>query len=322
MRKVALVLLPEFSNFGLAAVTEPLFVANWLAQKLVFEWQSVSVDGRAVNASNGSSVTVQGDLASAQGCESVFVLSSFDPPASARNRVLLRWLKRVARGGVELVGIENGSMALAAAGLLEEHTAAIHWDNLAGFQELFPRLRVTSVSYSFSKRRVTCAGAAAILNMMITWIAQHSDRKIAADVSRHLLLGDTVLSERESAAGRNSVCNLDVTVERARALMRAHVDDPLSCDSLAERLGLSLRQLERQFKQVLRHTVHTEYRLIRVERAHQYLQQTDLRVAEVAALTGFSSVEYFSRVYRRIFGVLPSTDRRQSTDAPVFRTRS
>jgi transcriptional regulator GlxA family with amidase domain len=42
-------------------------------------------------------------------------------------------------------------------------------------------------------------------------------------------------------------------------------------------------------------------------------------VTEVAALTGFSSVEYFSKVYRRAFTVLPSVDRRQATDAPVFR---
>jgi AraC-like DNA-binding protein len=32
-------------------------------------------------------------------------------------------------------------------------------------------------------------------------------------------------------------------------------------------------------------------------------------------------VEYFSKVYRRVFGVLPSKDRRQSTDAPVFRLK-
>jgi AraC family carnitine catabolism transcriptional activator len=87
-------------------------------------------------------------------------------------------------------------------------------------------------------------------------------------------------------------------------------------------LDISLRQLERRFGQMLGRTVHAEYMLVRVEKAHQYLQQTDLSVTEVAALTGFSSVEYFSKVYRRVFGVLPSTDRRQSTDAPVFRQRT
>jgi AraC family carnitine catabolism transcriptional activator len=103
--------------------------------------------------------------------------------------------------------------------------------------------------------------------------------------------------------------------------MQAHVDDPLSCDTIAQQLGLSLRQLERRFKQQLGQTLHSEYMLVRVEKAHQYLQQTTLSVTEVSALTGFTSVEYFSKVYRRVFGVLPSKDRRQSTDAPVFRQK-
>jgi AraC family carnitine catabolism transcriptional activator len=315
MRKVAVLLLPEFSNFSRGAVTEPLFIANWLAQSPLFEWRTASLDGKPVRASDGSSVAVEGDLPSAKQCATVFVLASFDPAATTRNPALLAALKQQARKGVELVGIENGSLALAAAGLLNEHPAAVHWDNLAGFQELFPRLRTVAGAYSFSKLRATCAGGAAILNLMVAWMVQHADRRIAAQVSRHLLLASEA---RQSPAEETQ----DAAIARAQALMRAHVDDPLSCAALASRIGLSLRQLERQFKQVLGHTVHTEYRLVRVERAHQYLQQTDLPVAEVAALTGFSSAEYFSKVYRHIFGVLPSTDRRQSTDAPVFRAGS
>ena len=41
--KVAFLLLPEFSHFGIAAATEPLFVANWLSQRTVFDWKVVSV---------------------------------------------------------------------------------------------------------------------------------------------------------------------------------------------------------------------------------------------------------------------------------------
>jgi AraC family carnitine catabolism transcriptional activator len=315
VRRLAVLLLPEFSNFSLAAVTEPLFIANWLSQETLFEWRSVSADGKPVRASNGSMVAVDGDLALAEECASVFVLASFEPATTARNRVVVRWLKRLARGGVELVGVENGSLALAEAGLLNEHAAAIHWDNLAGFQELFPRIRIAQSSYSLSRRRITCAGAAAILDMMVAWIGQHVDAETSSEVSRHLLLRDV----GARAAARSGA---DALVERARAMMRANLDDPLSCDTLAGQMGISLRQLERRFKQGVGHTLHTEYMLVRVERAHQYLQQTSLRVAEVAALTGFSSVEYFTKVYKRVFGVVPSNDRRQSTDAPVFRAKA
>ena len=311
MRRLGLLLLPEFSNLGLAAVTEPLFVSNWLAQRPLFEWRCVSVDGKPVRASNGALLTVDGDLAAAKECASVFVLASFEPLANARSRPLTRWLQRAARSGVELGGIENGSLALAEAGLLDNHPAAIHWDNLAGFQELFPKVRIVSAPFSVTPNRITCAGAAAILDMMIAWIARHADVQVADEVGRHLLLARSPTARDEPRR--------DDTIGRARALMQAHIDDPLPCEAIAARLNISLRQLERRFKQALGRTIHAEYRLVRVERAHQYLQQTRLSVTEVAALTGFSSVEYFSKVYRRAFAVLPSIDRRQATDAPVFR---
>ena len=314
MRRLALLLLPECSNLGLAAVTEPLFVANWLAERALFEWRSFSVDGKPVRASNGAMLAVDGDLAGARECASVFVLASFEPLQSARSRPLTRWLQRAARAGLELGGIENGSLALAEAGLLDNHPAALHWDNLAGFQELFPKVRIAPGSFSFTKNRLTCAGAAAILDMMIAWIAQHADAQVAEEVAKHLLLNRGRRPHDEPVR--------DDTIDQARALMQAHIDDPLSCESIAQRLNISLRQLERKFKQAAGRTVHAEYRLVRVERAHQYLQQTRLSVTEVAALTGFSSVEYFSRVYRRAFTMLPSEDRRQATDAPVFRRHS
>jgi AraC family carnitine catabolism transcriptional activator len=317
VRKVALLLLPEFSNFGLAAVTEPLFVANWLAQATVFEWRTISDDGKPVRASNGSDIPVDGDLTLAAGCASLFVLASFDPARTARSRARTRWLNRIARTGTELVGIENGSLALAEAGLLDQHAAAVHWDNLAGFQELFPKIRVAQSLFSFSNNRVTCAGAAAILDMMIAWIAHHADAQTSTEVARHLLL-----SLRRDSRHGDPAAGQDPLIARARAIMQAHVDDPLSCETIAQQVGLSLRQLERRFKQQLGQTLNSEYMLVRVEKAHQYLQQTTLSVTEVSALTGFTSVEYFSKVYRRVFSVIPSKDRRQSTDAPVFRQKS
>jgi len=328
VRKLALLLLPEFSNFGLAAVTEPLFVANWLSQDALFEWRTISDDGKPVRASNGGVVPVDGDLALAAGCESLFVLASFDPARTARSRARTRWLKRIARTGAELVGIENGSLALAEAGLLDQHAAAVHWDNLAGFQELFPKIRIAQSLFSFSHNRVTCAGAAAILDMMIAWIAQHADAQTSSEVARHLLLNaGRALRHADLRPGDpryrlgDPPFTQDSVVARARTIMQSHIDDPLPCEAVAQQVGLSLRQLERRFKQQLGQTLHSEYMLVRVEKAHQYLQQTALSVTEVSALTGFTSVEYFSKVYRRVFGVLPSKDRRQSTDAPVFRRK-
>ena len=90
MRKLAFLLLPEFSHLGLAAAIEPLFIANWLAQERVFDWTLLSVDGKAVRASNGMATSVDGDLAAAPAAQTVFVLASFEPAHVDELAIMLR----------------------------------------------------------------------------------------------------------------------------------------------------------------------------------------------------------------------------------------
>jgi AraC family carnitine catabolism transcriptional activator len=61
------------------------------------------------------------------------------------------------------------------------------------------------------------------------------------------------------------------------------------------------------------------YHMLRMERAHRLVQQTDLTVTQIAVACGFASLEVFSRTYRKAFNVSPSKDRRQSVDSSVFR---
>jgi AraC family transcriptional regulator, carnitine catabolism transcriptional activator len=320
VRKVAFLLLPEFSHLGIAAATEPLFIANWLAQRTEFDWKIISADGQPVRASNGRYVAVDGDLALAADCKTVFVLASFDPDRSVRERRVVRWLKRIARFGVELGGIENGSLMLAEAGLLNGHEVAVHWDNIIGFQEHYPKTRAVTRLFVRNDGRITCAGASAILDLMIAWIGWHADAGLAGEVAEHLLLGRPRPAQTEQRPSpKIESLSTDAAVARAQAAMQEHIEEPLTCREIARRSGLSLRQIERRFKAQLSCSVLQHYRRIRIAKAHQLLQQTELSVTEVAFSCGFSSPEYFCRLYRDFFGCSPSRDRRQSTTAPVLR---
>jgi AraC family carnitine catabolism transcriptional activator len=319
MQKIAFLLLPDFSFLGLAAAVEPLFIANWLAQRSVFTWSTISVDGKPVRASNGSVTAVNADL-KAVDFRSAFVLASFDPAAAARQVEALRWLKRMARAGAELGGIENGSWVLARAGLLNGHEVAVHWDNLAGFQEAFPACRSTAQLYCRSGNRFSCAGASAILDLMIAFMGWHGEAELAAEVAEHLLLTRVRAPDAAQRPGADTAEeDADAIVTKISQLMAAHLEEPLTCRELARRVGMSLRQIERRFTQERGLTVLQHYRRIRVAKAHQLLQQTTLSVIDVAIACGFSSPEYFSRVYRLQFGCLPSRDRKQSITAPVLR---
>ncbi len=209
---------------------------------------------------------------------------------------------------------------LAETGLLDGHRAAVHWDNLQGFQEQYPRVRAVPQLYCRSANRITCGGASATLDLMLAWMGWHGERDLALEVGEHLLVGAPRAAETpQRAAAPGPAPAEDPRVARAQALMREHLDEPLSCAEIARRVGLSLRQLERGFQRALGSSVLAHYRQIRMAKAHQLLQQTRLSVTEVAIASGFGSPEYFCRLYRQRFGCLPSRDRRQSITAPVLR---
>jgi AraC family carnitine catabolism transcriptional activator len=265
---------------------------------------------------------VEGDLTAAADCRTVFVLASFEVDQTLGDRSLLRWLRRSARFGVELCGIENGSLVLAAAGLLDGHRAAVHWDNLAGFHEHRPATRPVAQLFARHAGRITCAGASAILDLMIAWLGWQGEAGLAAEVADHLLMGSPRSGETgQKVTAAAAPSQADGLVRAAEQLMREHIDEPLDCADIARRVGLSLRQIERRFKQSTGESVLQRYRLIRMAKAHQLLQQTDLSVTEVALACGFAAPEYFCRLYRREFKCSPSEDRRQSTTAPVLRRR-
>jgi len=320
LRRVAFLVLPDFSHLGLAAAIEPLFVANWLARQSVFAWTIVSADGRPVRASNGMMIPVDGDLAVASQCTTIFVLASFDPQRVVRTAAVLPWLRRMARSGAEIGGIENGSLVLAEAGLLDGLDAAIHWDNLIGFQERYPAVRARDRLFARSGRCITCAGAAAILDMMAAWIGWQGEPDLATEIAAHLL--QLPVRSGETSQKRDPVqpaAQPDDAVAMAQAIMRDHLEEPLSCAEIAARVGLSLRQMERRFLRQTGRSVVQDYLSLRLARAHQLLQQTELGVTDIAFACGYASPAHFSRLYRRVFGCSPSADRRQSLTAPVFR---
>jgi AraC family transcriptional regulator, carnitine catabolism transcriptional activator len=321
--RIGFLLLPEFSYFGLIAAIQPLFLANWRAQRTLFTWLLISTDGAPVRASNGVATGVNASLSGRQALDSLFVLACFDPKQHAGIARVRKALLRAAAAGIEVGGIETGSEMLAAAGLLDGRVAAVHWDNLDGFAERYPKVEARAQLYHIERGRLTCAGGTAVIEMMIYLVRREAGEVVSEEVAQQMLLG------RARPATRRQLADVDLTdsvedelVRTAAALMGRNLDDPLSVSELARRLGVSARHLRRRFCAATAVSPARHYMRLRLSRAHNLLEQTELSVTEVAITCGFGSLEHFSRMYRRAFSCAPSRDRRQSLSAPIYRDRT
>ena len=318
--RFGLVLAQGFSHLSLATAIEPLFIANWISGRQLFSWSTLSSDGFAVTASSGIKTAVDCPLGTTEHFDIVLVLASFESRQAATDSRLLKWLRWAERVGSEVGAIETGSEILAAAGLLDDHTAPTHWYNIEGMRERYPDANVTDTLYSLEGRRPVSAGASATLDMMVALVARTAGQTLASEVAMHLLLRRRPPDERQQSLDREPQPSMTRDpVARARQIMATAIEEPKSCGEIARLVGVSERHLQRLFQHEHGSSVAQAYHLLRMERAHQLVQQTDLSITEVSVACGFASLEVFSRTYRKAFGVSPSRDRRQSLDSSVFR---
>ena len=81
----------------------------------------------------------------------------------------------------------------------------------------------------------------------------------------------------------------------------------LTLESVSSHFGLNPSYFSRMFKKALG-SAYTEYlNFVRICKAEKLLKDTDMSVLEVAMETGFSSVTYFNRVFKKIRNCSPTT---------------
>lgn len=315
---LALVLCPGFSQLALPLVTEPLFVANWLAGRRLFAWRTLSGDGLAVPSSAGPALPVDAPLGAEDEADTVLVLASFDTSRAAADTRLTGWLRRMGRGAALIGGVETGSEVLAAAGLMQGRRVAVHWYNIEGFRERFPDTRPQHRRFAIDGRVASCAGGLAVVDLILALIARHAGPVLAGEVGRHLLAPGAEIAAGTERERLTAAAPDDPLVARALTLIDERLGEGRDCVGLARDLGLSLRQVQRRFLAAQGVSLGAAWREAQFARAHQLVQQTDLSLTEIAVAVGFGSPEAFSRAYRGRFGVPPSRDRGQSTASSVF----
>ncbi|WP_425038672.1 GlxA family transcriptional regulator [Primorskyibacter sp. S187A] len=298
-------LLPQFTLLAFSAALDPLRIANQLAQKPLYGWLAISDDGRTVSSSSGIDIDVHANLRALTPDTYLFVCSGNNGIQAASEDVL-GGIRRHVRFGGAVGGICTGAATLARAGLLKGKRFTLHWENQPGFIEEFPDLAPTPQRFEKDGTLLTCGGGVAATELMVSIIAEDYGEDFAIAVSDMCLNGPDITTRSEQ---RSSIAKaISSRNPRILAVLRAmydNIENPLTLDELAIRAGISRRQIERQFKQLLNEAPAQTYRNIRLDRARTLLTETNLSVMEIAVAAGFNSNNVFSRHYKARYGETP-----------------
>lgn len=310
-QKIAFLLIPHFSMMAFTSSVEPLRAANRLSGKSLYSWRTLSVDGSPVRASSGIVIVPDASLLDDMDATTLFVCAGIQAERFNNKDVFGR-LRELSRRGVALGGVCTGSLALARAGLLAGYRCTIHWENMEGFVEDFPDLHITATLFEIDRDRYTCSGGTAPLDMMIYAISRDFSDKLAIGVAEQMLhnfVRQPHDAQRMSIQYRTGISNSKLLA--VIAYMEAYLEAPVSLTELASSVQLSVRQLERLFRNHLSRTPTRYYLELRLQRARLLLRQTTMPILQVAVASGFASASHFARCYREFFDCAPRAERLQ-----------
>ena len=98
--------------------------------------------------------------------------------------------------------------------------------------------------------------------------------------------------------------------EQIQNYVRQHYIDGFTSVQIQEACGLSYKYAGTLFKEVTGQTIKEYQCTLRLRKAEQLLKETNKSIAEIAQLTGFSDVFYFSKIFHRKKGCPPGEYRK------------
>jgi AraC family carnitine catabolism transcriptional activator len=300
----SLVLLPGFCLFSVSSLIECLRVANSLSEGANYRWSLRSVDGLPVMASSGLQFPVSASLQDLDP-RAAIVLCGGPTPRLESLATGAAWLNRVARQAPLLIGLQGAVWQMARCGLLTGHRAAVHWELADAFGETFAGVSVSANLFEADRGRLTCAGGAAVVDMMLSLIARRSGAGVAQGVAEQLIHSRVRPGDEQQVSATMRYNGKSPFLGRAIEIMQENVEFPLELEAIARKTGCSRRQIERVFLRFVGISPATFYRNIRLDRGRRLLAETQMSCTEVAFACGFSSQGTFCRAYQKRFGATP-----------------
>jgi transcriptional regulator GlxA family with amidase domain len=320
VRKVVILATPTAQSLEVAGPMEVFGTANFKLREagrergIPYDVELVSTarDLRITSSMSGLQMVAAApwDRLSAE-IDTLLVVGGVDVWTGQANPAFLRWLRQQYRRVRRLGSVCTGAFVLAEAGLLDGRRATTHWCFTQKLRQDYPKVRVDpDPIFVRDGKIVTAAGVTSGIDLCLSLVEEDLGIDIALRVARAL-----VLFVRRSG-GQHQFSTALAFQSSSRIPLRElpiwiieNLNDHLSVDRLASKLGMSVRNFSRTFSREFGSTASKFVARVRVETARHLLEDSDKGLKEIAVECGFGSVDSMERAFQRETGRTPGAFR-------------
>lgn len=142
-------------------------------------------------------------------------------------------------------------------------------------------------------------------------------RPLSADLLTTLMLIEVAqqsLDKSESAAESEDA---NVVATWAHTYIRMNFDRTITASKVAEALGYNVDYLGRIYRQTFNITLTEAIQRRRIDKACEYLLNSNLTVSQIASKCAFSDPDYFRRIFKRYMQITPSDYRDENSSLHI-----
>ncbi|MEU8633064.1 GlxA family transcriptional regulator [Amycolatopsis sp. NPDC048633] len=315
-RRVVLLAYDGARLLDLTGPLEVLATANGFGA--CYDVTIVSRDGAPVVTDAGAGTVADGRIADLTGdLDVVIVPGGPNWPRVIHDRGILDAVRDLSARSGCVTAICAGAFLLGAAGLLDGRRATTHWRFTGELASRFPKTTVDSDAlFVRDGKVVTSAGVSAGIDLTLALVEEH----FGADVARSTAKDMVVFLQRPGGQSQFSVRthHTHARHESLRKVLDTVVENPAAPHSLtamARSAGVSVRHLNRLFREELDMTPARYVEQVRIEAAKSRLEACDEPITTIARRAGFGSPDSLRRAFAREFGVTPAAYRERFTTA-------
>jgi transcriptional regulator GlxA family with amidase domain len=287
-----------------------------------FRVRTASLDGRAVTTLCSLGLTPNGSIHDIKHTDIIILpASGWDlMDQIARNSALLPWLRKWHARGATIAGVCTGVAFLAECGLLDGREATTHWGVADIFRQRYPKVKWRPDQFVTEDGTMLCSGGVyASIDISLYLVEKYCGRDIALKCAKSLLLSMPRGRQSSYSVVPLTRPHYDAQIRQAEEYLRAHFEQAVLINEVAERAGMSPRNFIRRFKAATGRLPGSYIQALRIGAAKELLERGAASIQRVSSQVGYTDLAFFRDLFKRHTGMTPAQYRERFARMDVAR---
>ena len=315
--RAAIYLMDNCIGSGIHGIIDSLIAANYTLLKSNFEpmfsWDTVSISGEPVMPTNGLKIQPDYSLEQYMQLETrpdVWIFPSVFQSSTGFFRVetalseaapLMPVIQQHHDSGKLLVSICSGCFLLAAAGLMDNRPALMHWKSEHHFRRLFPAIKIDTRHSVADYGNIICAigGGMAYEYLVMHLVERFAGHQTAVDTAKLLMMHLNAPSPLPFRTNIETSQHDDELVQRAQRYLEHNSNGEVDISEVSKQVNISDRQLNRRFSKALDCSPLQYLQKVRINRACSLLELTQLPSSKIVYEVGYQDESSFRRLFKK-----------------------